>query len=363
MPAIPEKLLRCLCKTLLDRWPFDKILAKFVDDNPVLKPQSLVCDREARDSETKRLQVLAIISSLQDEYLTGTQKNALLMFLQELPHSAELAELIKKLTSVLAPKPEDVRAGVSSPFLTESGAGVRSEETSLYREKLSNIERAVGELYVPQFKDGESTGKLVTGTAWLITSTLALTCYHVIENRKADGMSSRSGIQPSDLTRQVSQSRFTLGYNEPARGIPYGVSRLENFNSELDYALLRLENNRTDWPLADWGIVPLALQAPLTQGMPLQVIQHPRGDPRRTVNGECREVNEAGIFHSALTDEGASGGPVLDAVNLTAIALHTGKGRGERPQATRISAILRRIQKDKPDLYEEIKKSQPEGGL
>jgi len=116
-------------------------------------------------------------------------------------------------------------------------------------------------------------------------------------------------------------------------------------------------------PRSERGVVPLKWKVTITPGMELVVIHYPRGDPQETTDGECIRVDEACIYYDMETAKGSSGAPLLDKAILKAIALHTSKDDEDRPRAACINEILSHIERIKPELFEEIKRTHPGGGL
>lgn len=102
---------------------------------------------------------------------------------------------------------------------------------------------------------------------------------------------------------------------------------------ELDYALLRLDRPLGDEPLnpniqdsRSRGWIPVPVAPPLiTQGMPILILQHPKGDPLKlAIDTEgVISVSPQGtrVRYATNTEGGSSGSPCFD-IDWNLIALH-----------------------------------------
>jgi len=97
---------------------------------------------------------------------------------------------------------------------------------------------------------------------------------------------------------------------------------------------------------------------PLTLQTRLYIIQHPKGQPQQSSSGsfiQCKQGQPERIFHTAPTEEGTSGAPVINVVNWRAVALHNQRDNDlELYEATLLKYILSHIQQTQPRLYQEI---------
>jgi V8-like Glu-specific endopeptidase len=94
---------------------------------------------------------------------------------------------------------------------------------------------------------------------------------------------------------------------------------------------------------------------PLTLQTQLYVIQHPKGQPQQRSAGFFKSASDFNILHSAPTEEGTSGAPVLNVTNSRVVALHKGENDTEKlREATLIGAILNDLRQNRPELYKEI---------
>ncbi len=277
-----------------------------------------------------------------------------------------LSELAQELDSVLSasnsksnviPFPKNTDTTTSKKLLIEVNPKGEPMPYIAADEKLLACARAVARVSVPKIVNGNMR-KIPTGTGWLVTPELALTCWHVIEARdpKREPL-----IAASDLQKQIANSVFTFDFTQAGEGIEYGVVQLEYDNLELDYAVLRL-HDRQDFPLQEQEFLKLDTDIPLTRQTQLYVIQHPRGQPQQRSAGFFKKFvpkSNVNILHSAPTEEGTSGAPVLNVTNWGVVALHKGENDTEKlREATLIGAILNDLRQNRLELYEEIMRYQ-----
>jgi endonuclease G len=178
--------------------------------------------------------------------------------------------------------------------------------------------KSVARIIVPRTIGGQ-----VSGTGWLVTPDLLLTCYHVVEAR-------RQGQEPpttsQELEQQAKASILWFGY-EVGAYTEYRCIDLAHSCKALDYALLRIAQTSVNGvSLSDWGILKLArIQPNLLRGTRLNVIQHPGGRVKEIAlrtNFYIGSVAESSRLHYLSdTEKGSSGSPVLDDT-WQAVALH-----------------------------------------
>ncbi len=212
--------------------------------------------------------------------------------------------------------------------------------------------RAVALVSVPVIVDGEPKQHTVEGTGWLIAPALVLTCYHVLQ---------RGSTNDSNLSRQIGSSLLTFDYTHTGKGVQYGVATLECADRTSDYALLRLED-RMEYPLSNRPFLQLERDAPLTPATALFVIQHPKGQPQQNSGGYfIRFVTDSidNILHSAPTEQGTSGAPVLDQRTWNVRAMHKREDfESQLRVAVLIQSVLHDIKRQCPSVYDEILKAQ-----
>jgi len=225
----------------------------------------------------------------------------------------------------------------------------------LENEKIQTCAHSVALVGIPRFVEGKQETES-TGTAWLITPYLALTCRHVIESLYFPLEVSRD---PDDLQKQVANTLLTFDYVIPGNGSQYRVSALEYpvFDSQsLDYAILRIID-RKDAPLSDRGYLQIDPDAQLTIITSLGIIQHPLGQPQKIAFGNFkrRSNNPGCILYNTPTGEGTSGAPVINTANFRVVALHIGENDSVHlREGLLLSNILSDLKEHKMDLYKEI---------
>jgi V8-like Glu-specific endopeptidase len=370
MPGIPAEIYPQLRQALSDCDQFKSHgrLFDFFDANEPLQPW---CDDLPEvDNRTERAE--RIIGYLVRNPRSDGQNNVLILLCllkDQIDPIKPLHQTLSGLLQELTPKlsgassnsnnvvPFPTPTNINSQSLPKAELAIEANPISepmpfiAAGEKLLNCARAVARVSVTQIVSGNMK-KIPTGTGWLVTPNLALTCWHVIEARdpRKDSL-----IRASDLQKQITNSTFTFDFTQPGEGIEYGVERLEHEDVNLDYALLRLRE-RTDSPLKKWGFLKLDADVPLTLQTQLYVIQHPKGQPQQQSGGFfIKEASNTKIFHNAPTEPGTSGSPVLNVTNFRVVALHNGERESEKlREATTIKAILADLKQHRSELYDEI---------
>lgn len=226
-------------------------------------------------------------------------------------------------------------------------------------EKMLTCAKAVARIEVPRYLDGSPSGGSNSGTIWLIAPGLALTCWHVVENRRVYD----DPITPADLQAQVRHALVTFDYTAAGKGVQYDVTALEHPAPEiqsLDYAILRL-NDREDAPLRELGYLHLDIDAPLTTQTSLYIIQHPLGQPQQGIGDTYVRTSPVGnrILYKTPTEPGTSGAPVFNRINWRVVALHNGENQVEQlREGTLVKAILVDLRAHRRNLYDEIMNAQ-----
>ena len=141
----------------------------------------------------------------------------------------------------------------------------------------SDLAKAVAQVRVARIIGMQLTEAVCTGTGFMVAATLALTCWHVVEA----GLARYLRFPPStqvDLDDQLASVLFRFAYEKFDEGTEYKIVKLEYLNAKLDYAILRLKDDRTEYPLASRGYLSLELDAnaPLTQASQLMIIPAPQ---------------------------------------------------------------------------------------
>ncbi|MBD2514715.1 trypsin-like peptidase domain-containing protein [Nostoc sp. FACHB-973] len=361
MPGIPENIYPRLWRTLsnCDQFRTNDRLIDFFDSNDVLKPWcNNLPETSSRDERAQR-----VIAYLDDEYRNDTKENVLMILLRLLTKQIDpvkelhqtLSELIQELEPILALKSNSKPNLIVLQSIDERKAEANPKgEPMPYiaaDEKLLNCARAVARVSVPKIVNGNMR-QIPTGTGWLVTSELALTCWHVIEARDPKR---EPPISASDLQKQIANSVFTFDFTQAGVGIEYGLVQMEHDNLELDYAVVRLRD-RQDSPLQRRRFLRLDADIDFKLVTQLYVIQHPKGQPQQRSGGFYKsDLDSNRILHSAPTEEGTSGAPVLNVTNFQVVALHNGENETQKlREATKIQAILSDLQHNRPKLYDEI---------
>lgn len=356
MPGIPNNLHNLLRKVLLECGPFEtdqQIRAVFT--NSLLAPWRNRLPQANNPAD----RVDSIISFLVDKRRAETQTSALVLLLGVLRDRTDQDDECYPRLSSLAEAVDAAMKGRthegfdSSAYKQEANpANQQMIFTADWMKLLENV-RSVGQLNVPKFLRGQLTQQIPSGTGWLVGPRLALTCWHVMKARgQFDG-----AIGDADLKAQVENSVLTFDYTLPGQGVEYQVAVLECFDADLDYAVLRLQD-RPDYPLDARGTIKLDVNMPLTAQSTLYVIQHPKGLPQQNSSGrffKYKVDQPSRILHSAPTEPGTSGAPVLNVTNWSAVALHDGENNDEQlREATLLSALLPDIQRKCLEVYNEI---------
>ncbi len=218
--------------------------------------------------------------------------------------------------------------------------------------------RAVARVEVPRIRNGRQEDS-VTGTAWLITPELALTCWHVVA---ASDLYDMAPPSPADLDAQIAQTTLVFDYTAAAKGVSYavGLEPPTRRARALDYVVLRLQP-RADFPPGAHGYLRLDAEAPLHGQSILYIIQHPLGQPQQ-LTGDLfvRPGSAPGrILYRTPTEHGTSGAPVCGRLNWRVVALHTGENNAEQLRdGTHIGAILEDLKTERRDLFDEISRAQ-----
>ncbi len=349
--GVPIALRRQLRRALLDCDEFasdSRLAAVFaVEDLTHWQP-----DLPNADSRSARVDLT--IDYLKDKRLING-KRALVLLLRTLSENHDDPDLHARLIR-LADELEWVMQRPSQLDETRWEANPTAAQPIFIAEieKLLACTRAVARVDVPRYRDGQRVGSM-TGTGWLITPRLALTCWHVLE---ASGRLDPP-IGSADLQLQIDNTLLRFDYTSAGNGIEYRISSLEHPTPEtklLDYAVLRLDD-RQDRPLNDRGYLRLDLDAPLTTQTSLYIIQHPLGQPQQ-VAGDAFERSAptpGGILYKAPSEFGTSGAPVLNRASWNVVGMHKGENETVRlREGVLLRAILDNMQQHRPDLVEEI---------
>ncbi|NEQ85050.1 MAG: trypsin-like peptidase domain-containing protein [Moorea sp. SIO2I5] len=187
--------------------------------------------------------------------------------------------------------------------------------------------KSVARVQVPRIINGILHRGYGTGTGWLIAPNLLLTNHHVIEVRDRR----EAPATESDLEQQALRTIAWFGYVDRSEKYEeYSCTELVHFDSELDYALLRLSSDAlSGQALENWGYLSISsLNTEIAQGSRLNIIQHPQGGPQRVairnnfyVDTVSQNTSLNRISYLTDTEPGSSGSPVFND-NWEVVALH-----------------------------------------
>ncbi len=289
-------------------------------------------------------------------------RNALVLLLEVLGSKRNPADVLHlallALSEAVARQAEHAAAGEAlSPEANPAGIPMLAVDEI---KTMLDTARGVAKVEITRFRNGRRDGR-GEGTGWLIAPGLLATCRHVIEAQRP----LETEIERHDLDDQVGNALVTFDYTAPAAGIQYGVQALEcraSHDSSLDYAILRLAD-RQDFPIDKRDYLRIGVDAPLTAGTSLYIIQHPLGR-KQQLAGDLFErdgADSSRILYRTPTEPGTSGAPVLNRANWRVVAMHNGenKATGLR-EGTRLRAVLADVRANWPAVHDEIRDCQPQ---
>ena len=204
------------------------------------------------------------------------------------------------------------------------------------------------------------------GTGWLIGSRHIITNHHVINARSE----SEPIASEADLRLQSKTAEVNFDYDfEGAEGAACAVESLEawhpwNAPPALDYAVLKLTEPSLRRPLT---LNPQSIAALRGQTMPVNIIQHPNGNPKLigVRNNLISTLEEYELRYFTDTMRGSSGSPVCNDL-WQVVALHRaehrlgksvnfqGKDTAWVNRGVRIDRIIDHLKANQPALWSTI---------
>ncbi len=353
MSGIPQILMPSLRKALMKCDEFrDSAQLRAVFETEELKPwrDGLIIVNNLKG------QVDITISYLADKHRTSGE-NVLILLLRILANKYDPPDERYDLLNTVANQLEWLKKRPSKPEsnVLEANPAAAQMLWIADAQKMLACARSVARVEVPRYIQQKKQGRASTGTAWLIAPGLAVTCWHVIENRG----NYDSSIEISDLQMQIDNALLTFDYTVAGKGLQYSIAALMYPGIEtqwLDYAVLRL-SDRDDAPLRERGFLNLDIDAPLTTQTSLYIIQHPLGQPQQSAGDtyERPSVIDKRIFYNTPTEPGTSGAPVFNRANWHVTALHNGENQeAQLREGTLIKPILEDLKQHQVELYDEI---------
>ncbi|MGW0120488.1 trypsin-like peptidase domain-containing protein [Streptomyces sp. NPDC003327] len=206
------------------------------------------------------------------------------------------------------------------------------------------------------------------GTGWMIAPGLLITNHHVVMARSWE-RGVRPYVSDEDLRLQALMSRSRFDFVENTVDPPEATAgELAAWDAALDYAVVRLAPGQPERPMLRIATRPLLVRE--RQRVPVNIIQHPGGLPKRVAlrNNLVYRADEHDLLYFTDTRGGSSGSPVcLD--DWTVVGLHRGTRKIDEVEfqggktrfvnvGTQMSGILGHLREQRPELYEEIMAAQ-----
>ncbi len=164
-------------------------------------------------------------------------------------------------------------------------------------------------------KQGRNSGY---GTGFLVSPELLLTNHHVLETAEIaadsfvefDFFERRDGTTRPTVIHRLRPAKFFLN------------------NKDLDYAFVAVAPQSDEgFSIADRGFIPLIAESGKALiGEPVNVIQHPAGEPQQISirNNNITDITNDFLHYAADTERGSSGSPVFNMQWELAALHHSG---------------------------------------
>lgn len=216
--------------------------------------------------------------------------------------------------------------------------------------------RAVGRVKAAYLRGGVSESQ-ASGTGWLVTPDLLMTCRHVVAPTRLDADTSAEDEVAPTLVAEV-----TFDLDGPgAQGTTVPIQEIVAHDPGLDFALLRLAEPQPERPLPPWSKREVVI-APGT-ALYLNIVQHPNGSHKRIAlrGNKARSATTEEIRYSTDTEPGSSGAPVCND-RWEVVALHQIARSYENTSfnvGIQLSAIREHLKREHLAVWREIQKHHP----
>jgi len=225
--------------------------------------------------------------------------------------------------------------------------------------------KSVARLQVVRHDNGSLTinamgeSEVHQGTGWLLAPDLMITNHHVINARTVG----QGEATQRDLELQAQSTTAQFDYDGSSAGNSLATAELVAFDSQLDYAILRLEAPVTRPPLT---INRNRIAIDKDSYLAVNIIQHPNGGPKKVAlrNNLVYDSNFPRVRYFTDTQHGSSGSPVFND-SWQVVALHRaatfvdhvvfqGRATGWVNEGTQMAAILADLEARNVNIYRRI---------
>lgn len=287
---------------------------------------------------------------------------------------ADLFERTANLVSNRARGVKDLPNTATLPEVTRNEAIIGVDDTVDFAFLAGGtaVGKSVARVVVPRYENGNQVfGRngapwIMVGTGWLVSPGLLITNHHVVNARKSE----EADASDADFDLQACGTTVEFDYDRQD-SVPVRVKIESSVAKDkgLDYALLRLQSDPQRPSLQLRG-QPVVTDA--TSYLPVNIIQHPRGSPKRVAfrNNLVSGADSQIVRYFTDTDFGSSGAAVCDD-QWRVVALHRGatftegvkyKGRSTAyiNFGSQISAVMNQLKQTNAAVYASILPSQPD---